>query len=197
MLDYLTKLDFSDNEIIVLEDPSYEETHMVVRDVAIRVAKAKTEGRRLLTFWYYGGHGTQENTVRSLHNTDTGRYQYRLEENLRSLAKGSSAYVIGLFDCCREQTVRSGPIQRTVIRASGARGAGALPARGNGDKDENLILAFGCPPSKMTDADSTLVKDFFDFLLGDADAEGNIALPGNLNFFKTEDRKNETLIKVT
>eukprot|EP00353_Schmidingerella_taraikaensis_P000535 CAMPEP_0185597964 /NCGR_PEP_ID=MMETSP0434-20130131/81704_1 /TAXON_ID=626734 ORGANISM="Favella taraikaensis, Strain Fe Narragansett Bay" /NCGR_SAMPLE_ID=MMETSP0434 /ASSEMBLY_ACC=CAM_ASM_000379 /LENGTH=68 /DNA_ID=CAMNT_0028226831 /DNA_START=1272 /DNA_END=1478 /DNA_ORIENTATION=+ len=63
--------------------------------------------------------------------------------------------------------------------------------------DENLILAFGCPPSRYTAAASTLAKDFFTFLLNSADANGYVALPGNLNFFHTEDRKNETLIKVT
>ena len=60
-----------------------------------------------------------------------------------------------------------------------------------------MILAFGCPPSRYTAASSTLAKDFFRFLVDDADSKGYIALPGNLNFFHTEDKKNETLIKVS
>ena len=61
---------------------------------------------------------------------------------------------------------------------------------------ENIILAFGCPPSVSTPADSTLAQDFFAFLENSSDADGYIALPGNLNFFHTKDRRNETLIKV-
>lgn len=64
------------------------------------------------------------------------------------------------------------------------------------EEGENIILAFGCPPSRDTPADSTLAEDFFSFLENSADAVGNIALPGNLNFFHTKDRRNETMIKV-
>ena len=65
------------------------------------------------------------------------------------------------------------------------------------EQGENIILAFGCPPSKEVDAVSTLARDFFAFLEDSADPDGYISLPGNLNFFQTADKKNETLIKVS
>ena len=123
----------------------------------------------------------QDNTVSILLNQSRGTYLYPLENQLRNLAKGASTYVIGLFDCCREkQKFRGSP---SVDLAA--------------DDDENLILAFGCPPSRYTPAQSTLATDFFDFLCNSADANGYVSLPGNLNFFHTQDNKNETLIKVS
>ena len=108
---------------------------------------------------------------------------YPLENQLRILSKGASAYVIGLLDCCREKILtRGGPGEYDEVRP---------------DEAENLILAFGCAPSRLTAAASTLAKDFFTFLMNDADENGYVALPGNLNFFHTKDRKNETLIKVS
>ena len=100
---------------------------------------------------------------------------------MRILSKGASAYVIGLFDCCRERLdTRGGPGVPTVA-----------------EYDENLILAFGCAPSRLTAAASTLAKDFFKFLVNSADENGYVALPGNMNFFHTRDHNNETLIKVS
>ena len=181
---------------MVLEDPNYQEIKMVVRDIAIRAARAKLEGRRILTFCYYGGHGTQDNYVRSVLNSNSHRYFYNLEEQLRMLAKGPSVYVVGLFDCCRERSFSSESTPRTDSEEVQTRGSpGSIESMV--EKDENLIFAFGCPPSRMTAVQSTLVKDFFEFLLKDADQTGFISLPGNLNFFRTEDRTNETLIKVT
>ena len=195
-VNYLKMLQFQDKEIMVLEDPSYQEIKMVVRDIAIRAARAKLEGRRILTFCYYGGHGTQDNYVRSVLNSNSGHCFYNLEEQLRILAKGPSVYVVGLFDCCRERSISTDSSPRADSDETETRGTLGYIER-MVEKDENLIFAFGCPPSRMTAVQSTLVKDFFEFLLKDADQTGFISLPGNLNFFRTEDRTNETLIKVT
>ena len=114
-------------------------------------------------------------------NQASSSHLYPLEGQLRILSKGACAYVIGLFDCCRERiSTRGGPGVPTAA-----------------DYDENLILAFGCAPSRFTAAASTLAQDFFNFLVNAADENGYVALPGNLNFFQTKDRKNETLIKVS
>ena len=69
-------------------------------------------------------------------------------------------------------------------RGPGGGGAGGADAESDPVEDgENIILAFGCPPSNETPAASTLAQDFFNFLENSADANGYIALPGNLNFF--------------
>ena len=103
------------------------------------------------------------------------------------IAKCGHAYVIGLMDCCREKKVDKEP-----LRGGAGDGEPADP-----EDTTNIILLFGCPPSNFTPAESTLAKDFFKFVENSADGNGYIALPGNLNFFHTADRKNETLIKVT
>lgn len=165
-----------------MEDPSYHDMNIFVRELALKVAKATAVEKKILVFWYYAGHGTQDNTVSMMLNVASGRHSYPIELQLRTLSKCNSAYVVGMMDCCRNK----------------------LKTRGNGGNDneaveegENIILAFGCPPSNDTPAQSTLASDFFNFLENSADTNGFIALPGNLNFFHTQDRKNETLIKVT
>ena len=89
-------------------------------------------------------------------NCYQGRELYPLENQLRIMAKGTSIYVIGLLDCCREKLAVRG-------------GAGQVAEDGL-EEGENLILAFGCPPSRYTAASSTLAKDFFRFLVDDADS---------------------------
>ena len=91
---------------------------------------------------------------------------YSLEAHLRAIAKCDHAYVIALLDCCREKLRNRGLGQESEVLDT-----------------ENLIIAFGCPPSRLTPAESTLAQDFFQFLEDSADANGYIALPGNLNFF--------------
>ena len=177
----LAKLNFKEDEIVLMEDPTYNEVNIFIRELALRTAKLTKDMKNLLVFFYFAGHGIQDNTVSMLLNTSESKYFYRIESQLRTLAKCDSAYVVGMLDCCREQPkTRGGPGFESDI-----------------EDGENIILAFGCPPSRYTPAESTLAKDFFKFLIDSADINGYIAVPGNLNFFKTEDRKNETLIKVT
>ena len=63
VLENLKKFSFTEEEIIVLEDPSYNDVNILVREVALRAAKAQANEQRILTFWYYAGHGMQDNTV--------------------------------------------------------------------------------------------------------------------------------------
>ena len=164
-----------------MEDPNYDEINIFMRELALRTAKLTAANKKLLVFFYFAGHGIQDNTVSIVLNVAEGKHVYKIENMLRALSKCDSAYVVGLLDCCREQPKSRG----------GPGHAGEI------EDGENIILAFGCPPSRYTPAESTLAKDFFKFLEDSADMNGYIALPGNLNFFHTEDRKNETLIKVS
>ena len=119
-------------------------------------------------------------------NQAEGKYIYPIEQQLRALSKCGAAYIVGLLDCCREK-----------MKINEVRGGMGVNSSDIIEEGENIILAFGCPPSRDTTAASTLAEDFFDFLENSADINGYIALPGNLNFFHTRDRKNETLIKVS
>ena len=127
-----------------------------MRELALQIAKATAADRRKLIFWYYAGHGIQDNTVSMILNQAQGKYVYPIEMQLRSLSKCGHAYVIGLLDCCREKVK--------------TRGGGHLEPPSFTDDGENIILAFGCPPSRETPAESTLAQDFFSFLASSADS---------------------------
>ena len=62
---------------------------------------------------------------------------------------------------------------------------------------ENLILVFGCKPKGIVSGKSTLVIDLFDYLENSADERGYVSLPGNLVFFKTQDKRNELTTRVS
>lgn len=63
VLSQLKAFSFSDDEIMILEDPSYNDLNIFVREVALRAARNQAEDKKILTFWYYAGHGVQDNTV--------------------------------------------------------------------------------------------------------------------------------------
>ena len=46
-----------------MEDPNYDDINIFVREIALKAAKATAENKRILTFWYFAGHGIQDNTV--------------------------------------------------------------------------------------------------------------------------------------
>ena len=101
VLDRLARLSFTSEEIVLMEDPSYHDMNIYVRELALKVAKATAADKNILVFWYYAGHGTQDNTVSMMLNQAAGRHSYPIELQLRSLSKCNSAYVVGLMDCCR------------------------------------------------------------------------------------------------
>ena len=84
-----------------MEDPSYHDMNIYVRELALKVAKATAADKKIFVLWYYAGHGTQDNTVSMMLNQAEGRHMYPIELQLRTLSKCSSAYVVGLMDCCR------------------------------------------------------------------------------------------------
>ena len=114
---------------------------------------------------------------------------YPLEKMLRSLAKADGSYVVALFDCCRERFV-----------AGATRGAGSeantFDVCAKAEADENFVITYGCPPTEGVPAKSTIAAAYIKYLKKAADPQGNIALPGPLNFFVGEDGKCEHSIKV-
>ena len=101
VLEQLTKLGFTQDEIVIMENPTYNDMNIYMRELALKIAKASALGRKKLVFWYYAGHGIQDNTVSMILNQQEGKYVYPIEMQLRSLSKCGNAYIIGLLDCCR------------------------------------------------------------------------------------------------
>ena len=91
-----------------MTDPLYNEMNIYVRELALKIAKATAEDKKLMIFFYYAGHGIQDNTVSIVLNHAEGKYIYPIELQLRSLAKCGHAYVIGLLDCCRQKVKTRG-----------------------------------------------------------------------------------------
>ena len=63
VLEQLTKLGFTRDEIIIMEDPSFNDMNIYMRELALQIAQASAADRKKLIFWYYAGHGIQDNTV--------------------------------------------------------------------------------------------------------------------------------------
>ena len=109
---------------------------------------------------------------------------------LRSLAKADGSYVVALFDCCRERIVAG------ATRGAGTGEGGTMDLCANAENDENFVITYGCPPTEGVPAKSTIAHAYIKYLKKAADPQGNIALPGPLNFFVGEDGKCEHSIKV-
>ena len=62
-----------------MEDPTYHDLNIYLREIALKLAKATAEKRRLLLFWYYAGHGIQDNEVKIVLNHEEGRFTYPIE----------------------------------------------------------------------------------------------------------------------
>jgi len=57
-------------------------------------------------FFYYAGHGQMLNVTYALLN-DARKPRFPLEKLLRNLGTNHGAFVIGVFDCCREKFVEA------------------------------------------------------------------------------------------
>ena len=108
-----------------------------------------------MIFVYYAGHGTMENFTKAVCNgrkegETPSKLRYPLENSLRSLATEYGAFVIGIFDCCRENL-------------SDAMRGGAEPGEKAEEAEDycNFSIIFGCPPNSGVSASSTIAVDFF------------------------------------
>ena len=139
-------------DIVIIEDIDFQTLKDLFDDLTERVANGWSRGQETtFIFVYYTGHGVQTNyTYAVLNNPDPRRWRFPLEMHLRTLGTIPGAWVVGVFDCCRENFV--------------------LPGRdsGNGDNDivdmsgyRNTFMSFGCPPNKSVPGISTLAVDYF------------------------------------
>ena len=109
---------------------------------------------------------------------------YPIEKQLRMLANESGAYVIAVLDCCRERL----PVA--------TRGTGENVEFAEIDSGMNLILTFGCEPSRTTAAKSTISKEYFQNLSDQADGySGEVSIPEALFMWKGSNEKVEHFYK--
>ena len=75
----LKEFHFTDDEIMILEDPTYNDLNILVREIALKAARVQAADKRILTFWYYAGHGVQDNMVSVVLNSRQKNHLYPLE----------------------------------------------------------------------------------------------------------------------
>ena len=92
-------------DIIVYEDTDFNALVGLFRELTLRVSQNWDRGRETtLVFVYYAGHGVMDNTTFAvLNDPNAKKWKFPLEKFLRTLGTIPGAWVVGLFDCCRER----------------------------------------------------------------------------------------------
>ena len=54
---------FNDEDIVVLQEPSWNELHLKVIEIAGELHKSHMEGEHTLLFTYYAGHGMADSNL--------------------------------------------------------------------------------------------------------------------------------------
>ena len=59
----IKKLGFREENIVVLEEPSWNDVHLKLMETAMNLQKDAMEEKRTLFFFYYAGHGMSDNNL--------------------------------------------------------------------------------------------------------------------------------------
>ena len=95
-----------ESEIIERENLDFEAFSQLLNTIKGAISANWFSGnKKTLVFVYYAGHGVMRNFTYAVCNsaTKSARVQYPLEKQLRTIGYIDGAYVIGIFDCCREE----------------------------------------------------------------------------------------------
>ena len=113
-----------------------------------------------------------DNTTYAVTNEEPKNDQvikFDLENKMRLIGAEEGAFVLGILDCCRE---------KLNLQAKGFDQAEVF--RQYEEEYTNCVISFGCPPSKMVNADSMLAEEYFIKLRQFADPlDGSVLIPGN------------------
>ena len=96
----LKRLGFTEEDIIILKEPSWNALDLLMLDLEGDLRCAHSDGEETLIFFYYAGHGIQKAFLKAQLNETR---LYPLEKMLRKLAKANGSFVMALFDCGRER----------------------------------------------------------------------------------------------
>ena len=91
-------------------------------------------------------------TFAVMNDSDAKRWKFPLELFLCTLISTPGAWVVGIFDCCRERI-------SNAMRGGGLDNNEDLPPKN--PKYKNGMLSFGCPPNSGVDARSTIADEYF------------------------------------
>ena len=101
------ELGANENDIQTYEDVTFSEFSKIKNKMRQEIFKNWTDGRKTLCFVYYAGHGVMdENMTKAVCNQDDKKFLYPLQGQLKALSQEHGAYIIGIFDCCREKITK-------------------------------------------------------------------------------------------
>lgn len=157
-------------DIIEIEDCDFKSFEQLFRNLTSEICNNWDRGRDFtLIFFYYAGHGLMENFTFAVVN-EIKKARFPLEKFLRVLGTTPGAYVLGVFDCCREKfsAEMRGPNDKTN---------NFIDEIGN---YRNTLLSFACPPNSGVAARSTVAVSYFEKLRELAHPyDGSVILPGH------------------
>ena len=108
--------------------------------------------QKTLCFVYYAGHGVMDdNMTKAVCNQDDKKFLYPLQGQLKALSQEPGAYIIGIFDCCREKITKE------------MRGNSDHPPDDDINDEEyiNHVFWFGCQENGGVAANSDIAVEFF------------------------------------
>ena len=176
----LKQLGCVDDDIIYLKDPSWDEIHLVVIDLAGDIQRSVADNEKTMVFMYYAGHAMQDRNVQLQLNQDK---LYPMEQMLKTLAKAEGAYVVALYDCCRERIIDNK--QSESIEED-------IKSRITLTQTKNYIATYACEVTEGIPAKSTIAKAYMKYIKSmTKKTDGYLALPGPLSFFAGTDGKCE------
>ena len=165
-------------DIESFQDANFQTLKELQRHLIQDLNNNAQQGERTCVFFYYAGHGMQNNYTFCVLND---KRNFAIEQNLRILASIPKAYVVALLDCCREKL------------SEAMRGGNTEQPAEEEEEGMNLVITFGCPPSSGTPAKSEIAVAYFDRLRQKADVDGSVILPEALLSWRGTDGRCETL----
>ena len=144
-----------EHQIKILEDQQSKDLVKLCKGLLAEV-KNRWEQKRMYTviYFHYGGHGIiVGGKLFAVCNSNVkSKLKWAMEDMMRALARQPGAFVIAIFDCCREQIpekMRGGADQivQTVDELE--------------DEKGSLIMLFACEAGKRASAVSSVADQFF------------------------------------
>ena len=123
-----------------------------------------------------------ENMTKAVCNQDDKKFLYPLQGQLKALSQEPGAYIIGIFDCCREKITKK------------MRGNSEHPPDNDmDDVNEYMehVFWFGCQENASVAANSDIAVEFFKEVKRVANpADGSVRLPNDMMFWRSSDGGN-------
>ena len=95
------KLGAKDDDIIHILDANRSTFKQEMNAAEAWILEGETLGENRCLFFYYTGHGFQQNWTQAGLN-DAKCIRYEMELKLNAISRNNNCFVVAIFDCCRE-----------------------------------------------------------------------------------------------